>query len=407
MPRLAQGPRLYLRTGRINPRTKLPLPDVYVIRDGSTQKSTGCGADRLREAQLAFARYLAGQTVRPTTADLKPPPVPSRQAPADEIDRVPVAEVLTFYVDERAPELASSPVTMAGFIRALLSFWGDKFIDDVKRSTCKAYVKHRTAQTVQGAQPGARLVSEQTARRELEVLSAAIGYWHAETPLPLRPKIWLPARAESPRDALTRGQAAALLLAARGYRRDGDGVLRRLVGSQRENRAHLARFILIGLYTGTRSAAIRALLWEPSANQAWVDLQGGMIYRKGLREREHANKRRPIARLPRRLLGHLRRWKALDEAAAAKSGRRLDHVLHHGGAPIATKVNKGFDAVVKDAGLKDVTPHWLRHTCATWLMEAGVDLWEAAAYTGMSPAVLLKHYGHHRSDQHRAARAAF
>lgn len=85
----------------------------------------------------------------------------------------------------------------------------------------------------------------------------------------------------------------------------------------------------------------------------------------------------------------------------------VDHVLHHGGAPIATKVNKGFDAVVKDAGLEHVTPHWLRHTCATWLMESGVDLWEAAAYTGMTPSVLLKHYGHHRPDHHAAARSAF
>ncbi|ADG11410.1 site-specific integrase [Caulobacter segnis] len=407
MPRPAQGPRLYLRTGRIDPRTKLALPDVYVIRDGSTQKSTGCGPDRLREAQLAFARYLAGQAVRASAADLSRPSPGPLEPIRDRSEPIPVAEVLALYAQERAPELASSPVTMAGFIRALLSFWSDKFVEDVKRSTCKAYVQYRAAQSVKGAQPGARLVSEQTARRELEVLSAAIGYWHAETPLSVRPKVWLPPRAESPRDALTRGQAAALLLAARGYRRGEDGVMRRLTGSQRENRAHLARFILIGLYTGTRSAAIRALLWEPSATQAWVDLDRGMIYRKGLREREHANKRRPIARLPRRLLAHLRRWRALDARASTVRSQPLDHVLHHGGAPIATKVNKGFDAIARDAGLEDVTPHWLRHTCATWLMESGVDLWEAAAYTGMTPAVLLKHYGHHRPDHHAAARSAF
>lgn len=408
MPRPAQGPRLYLRTGRVDPRSKLALPDVYVIRDGSTQKSTGCGPERLREARLALARYLSGQAIRPTAADMSPgEPIVGGEPRANAPERVAVAEVLTLYADERAPELASSPVTMAGFLRALLSFWSDKFVDDVKRSTCKAYVQHRTGQTVKGARPRARLVSEQTARRELEVLSAAIGYWHAETPLPARPKVWLPPRAESPRDALTRRQAAALLLAARGYRRDVDGVMRRLTGSQRENRAHLVRFILIGLYTGTRSAAIRALLWSSSATQAWVDLDAGMIYRKGLREREHVNKRRPIARLPGRLLAHLRRWRILDEAAAVTRGRPLDHVLHHGGDPIVTKVNKGFAAVVRDAGLEDVTPHWLRHTCATWLMESGVDLWEAAAYTGMTPAVLLKHYGHHRPDRHAAARSAF
>jgi integrase len=317
-----------------------------------------------------------------------------------------LAEVLKLYAEERAPELASSPVTMAGFIRALLGFWGEKHVDEVKRSSCKAYVVWRTRQSIRGAQPRARLVSDQTARRELEVLSAAIGYWHEETPLPTRPRIWLPPKPQSPRDALTRAQAAALLLAARGYRRGADGVLRRLSGSQRENRAHIARFILIGLYTGTRTAAILALLWKESPHQAWVDLDTGMIYRKGRREREHANKRRPVVRLPRRLLAHLRRWKSLDEAKAIARGRPIESVIHHGGAPILDKLNKGFGAVVEHAGLQHVTPHWLRHTCATWLMERNVDLWEASAFTGMTPVVLIKHYGHHRPDYHANARAA-
>ena len=33
---------------------------------------------------------------------------------------------------------------------------------------------------------------------------------------------------------------------------------------------------------------------------------------------------------------------------------------------------------------KEVTPHILRHTAATWLMQAGVDLWEAAGFLGIT-----------------------
>jgi integrase len=33
----------------------------------------------------------------------------------------------------------------------------------------------------------------------------------------------------------------------------------------------------------------------------------------------------------------------------------------------------------------EITPHILRHTAATWLMQAGTDLWEAAGFLGMSP----------------------
>jgi hypothetical protein len=69
------------------------------------------------------------------------------------------------------------------------------------------------------------------------------------------------------------------------------------------NRRHLRRFILIGLYTGTRHSAITALLWHESPKNAWVDLEGGMIYRRGKQERDTANKRRPVVKLPRRLTG--------------------------------------------------------------------------------------------------------
>jgi hypothetical protein len=40
----------------------------------------------------------------------------------------------------------------------------------------------------------------------------------------------------------------------------------------------------------------------------------------------------------------------------------------------------------------------LRHTVATWLMQRGVPIWEAAGFLGMSPEILQETYGHHRPD---------
>jgi hypothetical protein len=34
-------------------------------------------------------------------------------------------------------------------------------------------------------------------------------------------------------------------------------------------------------------------------------------------------------------------------------------------------------------------PHILRLSCCTWLMQAGIDVYEAAGYTGVSAKVLL------------------
>jgi integrase len=38
-------------------------------------------------------------------------------------------------------------------------------------------------------------------------------------------------------------------------------------------------------------------------------------------------------------------------------------------------------------------PHIMRHSCCTWLMAAGVDVYEVSGYTGVSVEVLLSVYG--------------
>lgn len=405
MPRRAKGPRLYLREGRRDSRTGKPLPDVWVIRDGSGETSTRFGPEQQPQAEQALGRYLAEKfTAPPLKGD-------SRRDPT----QVLVAEVVALYSQDKADTSGLDAATFDRFIANVLAWWGERTLADVKRSTCQAYAKHRQSQPDARYKDPAKAprVGSETARRELEVLSAAIGHWHGEDTLTTRPVVWLPEKPESPRDALTRSQAAALLKAAMGYRRadvDGKPVWTRLGGSAVANRAHLRRFILIGLYTGTRHSAMRALLWEEALTQAWVDLDKGMIYRRGRGERE-TTKRRPVVKLPPRLLAHLRRWRRLDAEiaetkAANKNGelhRRIT-VLHHGGEPIAGKIRTGFQNCVRDAGLSEgVTPHWMRHTAATWLMEGGVEMWQAAAYLGMSTTTLEKHYGHHRPDHQAGA----
>jgi len=50
--------------------------------------------------------------------------------------------------------------------------------------------------------------------------------------------------------------------------------------------------------------------------------------------------------------------------------------------------------------------HILRHSCATMLMQAGIDPFEAAGYLGMSEQTLREVYGHHHPDfQTKAAHA--
>jgi integrase len=80
----------------------------------------------------------------------------------------------------------------------------------------------------------------------------------------------------------------------------------------------------------------------------------------------------------------------------------MGYVLHVNGVRLGD-IKKGFAAACKRAGLQGVTPHTLRHTCATWLMQRGTDPWQAAGFLSMSMETLQRVYGHHHPDYQRQA----
>lgn len=64
---------------------------------------------------------------------------------------------------------------------------------------------------------------------------------------------------------------------------------------------------------------------------------------------------------------------------------------------IGGDIRKEFRATVKAAGLDDrgVTPHWLRHSRATHLLQEGKKLWDVAGLLGDTVATVEQVYGHH------------
>jgi integrase len=82
------------------------------------------------------------------------------------------------------------------------------------------------------------------------------------------------------------------------------------------------------------------------------------------------------------------------------------HFVQWQGAPVKS-VKTAFQHAVSLAGLWGrVTPHTLRHTAATWLMQRGVPIWQAAGYLGMSVEIIERTYGHHHPEYLRAAAEA-
>jgi integrase len=239
------------------------------------------------------------------------------------------------------------------------------------------------------------------------------------------PKITLPPKAEGRHRWLTRNEAARLLGAAIGYvwdneretwKRREDGTLLRRERWIIRRRYPAVRFTLVGIYSARREETIRRTQWLPTTTHPWMNLDAMVYQGKEALERS-TKKRRPPAKIASRLRPHLVRWRKIDHtrteelraAGLMKDGEQIRFVVNrmHDGQALAGKIRSAWEGILEDAGLRDdVVRHSLRHTAATWLMQADVDMWEAAGWLGMTDEQLEANYGHHHPDfQEEAAEA--
>lgn len=272
-----------------------------------------------------------------------------------------IAEVLAAYGNEIAPNKPSAR-NMGYNISNLLKWWGDKRVADISKKSCRAYVATKTPQA---------------AGQDLKILRVAVKYWHGEYgPLDAMPEFEVPGGNPPKERWLTRDEAAALLWAARPYQ-------------------HMRRFVLLALYTGSRPGVILSLQWSQ------VDFKSGVMSRTPEGRRQDKKKRAPKVKLGRRILAHLRRWKRLDG-----DQKIVCHFTSpwHPGTRQVRDPHGAWDKIIEASGLHGVTRHTLRHTRATWMAQAGVPLWEAAGFLGMTVKTLEDVYAHHSPDfQERAA----
>ena len=282
---------------------------------------------------------------------------------------------------------SGNPMQFVARLARLNDFWGGRMLAEVTGETCREYAAKRSGNG--------------GARRDLEDLRAAINHHAKEGYHRGVVRVVLPPKGR-PRDRwLTRDEVAKLLWVCWRTREVQTQHRGRLKGQKIETDKrplrHLARFILLAVYTGTRAAAVAAASPVRAEGRSFVDLSNGIFYRLAQGQRE-TNKRQPPVPIPPRLLAHLRRWHA--------RGLAREHVVEFNGQPVKS-VKTAFKRAVKVAKLSGkITPHTLRHTAATWLMQAGVDRWEAAGFLGMSVEMLDRVYGHHHPDHLRTAARA-
>jgi len=365
MSRASKGPRLWKRRKRRNGKTVRQA--LWIIKDGGKYISTGCVASASqakppREAEEALSAYIAS----------KYRPVRKHR----DIEDIDCADVLSIYHTDKG-EIGNETDDLDERIGRLNEFWGGKMLSDVNSGSCGDYARHR------GSAGGAR--------RDLETFRAAINHHAKEGAHRGIVRVSLPQKGERRERWLDRSEAAQLIWACWRYREKqtihvgankGNPIL-----TDRRPLRHVARFILIGIYTGTRAGSIATASPDREEGRSFVDLERGIFYRKAIGKKASKKKRQTPAPIPSRLLAHLRRWQRLQLFAK--------FFVEFNGKPIAS-VKKGFRSGVRLAGLSEVegkiTPHTLRHTAATWLMQRAAPLWEAAGFLGMSVEVLEKNY---------------
>lgn len=350
MPRPPEGPKL-----RPNPKKGGTFYIYWTEPDTGRSRERSTGTRDSAEAHRAFADWLSAGGGAGTGAVKWDGPRRAAQAS--------IADVLALYAQEHAaPQLAAAD--RVGYaIKALVAWWGDRACDAIKPETCRAYVRARAAAGV----------GDGTAARELTVLRAALGYAHKNGKLVDRPFVELPPKQPGRDRWLTRSEAARLLWESR---RDPHA------------RGHLPLFILLALTTGARPSALFDLQWpQIDFSRDRIDFNPP--------GRKRTTKQRPIISIPRRL-----RWFLLRAHARASS----PYVLSYRGRKLGS-VKRAFREARTRAGLgPDVIPYTLRHSCGTWMAQAGVPLWQIGGWLGHSQERTTELYAHHHPSHMAAAR---
>lgn len=249
-----------------------------------------------------------------------------------------ISGVMETYLSEKQD--ARSYQSMLTAWRALQGHFAHLRPDQITRNTCRSYASLRRKQGVKDG----------TIIKDLGVLRAAVAFSK-------RPgAIFELPHAPPPRDRhLTREEVGRLIESA--------------------DLPHVRLFIILAWATAGRASAILELTWDR------VDWERGIVRLSKAEGRRKGRASVPIAET----------W--LEALRESYEARTCEYVIEWGGKPVKS-VRKGFDASARRAGIKDCSPHVLRHSAAVRMVESGMRIEEVAQFLGhVDPRVTYRVYG--------------
>ena len=113
MPRRSKGPRLWLQPARRDRERQIIEQAVWVIRDGSRKRSTGCGPREIKQAEGKLRDYLNAK--------------PTERVGDRDPSAILIADVVAIYSEDVVPKHAR-PKETASRLENILDFFGDKYL---------------------------------------------------------------------------------------------------------------------------------------------------------------------------------------------------------------------------------------------------------------------------------------
>jgi len=153
---------------------------------------------------------------------------------------------------------------------------------------------------------------------------------------------------------------------------------------------HLVDFIRLSLNTGMRRGEVLGLEWNR------VDLKSNLVYLGASNQKNGKIGSVPLNNEAREAILSRRRF-------ATTNCPNSQWVFSHEDGTRLGSVRKGFDGACRRVELIDFHPHDLRHTCAAWLVQAGVTIREVAELLRHSDIRVTMRYAHLSPDNVRAA----
>jgi len=248
--------------------------------------------------------------------------------------------------------------------KRLTPFFQGKMLNELGAADIQAYIDRRRGEGVGPA----------TINKELNLLSAALKYARQRLE-------WdIPNPVQGMRLKKPEGRMRWI------SREEAD----RLIAEATSVRGYLPDFIQLGLNTGMRKGEMLRLTWDR------VDLDQGMVY---LTDRDQKNGKHGGIPLNNDAVEALQHRCAFREEFCPESRWVF---ANRKGERIAD-IKKGFRSACDKAGIQDFHPHDLRHTCAAWLVQDGVDIRVVCELLRHSSIQVTMRYAHLSSKNVRDA----